>query len=298
MCSVQWTHLSSSNCGQTVPVIMIVVTGHWNVWFIAKSLCDGWYPCHHHHHHHHHYLRFINKVKRWNNSPKVTCLVSGRIRIWTQQCGSRVQGLDLIQHCLSLKDRTKKCYGITQPGRTHLELRDERWLPEEMPLELSFEDGGFGQQSWKIEKENLVGLSCSSGILLGPGYRAVLALAHASQPWGPRQASRDQVGPAPVHPARQFFSSGELALTIWNAGLSSTASRVPVLVSWVAMAFWCPNMARKPLSAQIFFYCGKKAHEIYFLNQLLSVQYKCYNRKRTSATLIQLSYQGRKWGMN
>lgn len=61
------------------------------------------------------------------------------------------------------------------------------------------------------------------------------------------------------------------------------------MVVWVAMAFWYPHMAKIPLSAQIrnvfIVVKKKKAHEIYFLTQLLSVQSKCFNRI-TSATVL------------
>lgn len=207
---MRWTHLSSSNCGPTAPVIMMVVTGHWNVWFIAEALCDGWYPCRHHHHHH--YLHFINKVKRWNNSPKVPCLVSGRIRIWTQQRGGRVQGLDLIPHCLSLKDRPKKCYGITQPGGTHPDLRDERWLPRGDAIRAEC----WGLRVWSAELEDRE---------REPGWTELL-LWCSPWPWVPSSACLSPCFPAlrtqagPTRPGRPSTSAAGPAVPLFRRACS------------------------------------------------------------------------------
>lgn len=82
-------------------------------------------------------------------------------------------------------------------------------FPGEVTLELSFEEGEFGQQSWKTEKVNLDVLS-SCGVLLGPVYRAVLPVAlhraaDAPQPCGPRPPGPDSPPPVQSSPAVLLF---------------------------------------------------------------------------------------------
>lgn len=152
MCSVQWTHISSSISGQTVPIIIVVVTGCWYVLFTAIPLYDRWY---HHHRHHHHHLHFINKVKTWNNSPRVSRLVRGTVGIQTQKRSRRIQVFDPTLHCLFLKDEPKSVMGSPRQEQLTLSWRMRDNFPEEMIIGLSFEELEFGQQSWRTEKVNM-----------------------------------------------------------------------------------------------------------------------------------------------